>query len=271
MGADRLAALRKSLDARARQPIAAGLLRLVLGGSPCGWVEPAAAACLLADSTEFECDGGVLRPAGDPLGIDDCTALLGRAACRLRDNGLAPHWRNEQLDVLSDRGARLATIERGACRVLGITTYSVHLNAIDSMGRVVAARRALHKPSDPGLWDSLAGGMVAAGESLTMALQREAMEEAGLDMDRLVLAGHGPRQRRAYLVQRPVAEGLMIEQLAVFDVRLPEGFEPVNADGEVSAFHRFLISELLPALERGEFTLEASLATLEALQHVRLA
>jgi len=271
MQTDRLALLRHTLDARARQPIPAGLLRLALEGHACGWVDPAAADCLLAGSAEFVRHGSVLQPARDLLGFDDCTALLGRAARRLRERGLAPHWRDEQLDVLSDDGARLATIERGVCRILGITTHSVHLNAFDSMGRVVAARRAMHKPSDPGLWDSLAGGMVAAGETLDQALQRESMEEAGLDMAGLEMAGLGPRQRRGCLIQRPVAEGLMIEQLTVFDVRLPEGFEPVNADGEVSAFHRFPIVELLPALERGEFTLEASLTTLEALQHTTAA
>lgn len=265
MPPERIARLRQELSGRARQPIPSGLVRLELAGEDCGWAAPAAVRCLTAGPAEFELRGEALRPAEVP-GLDTgsaegLTRLLARAAGRLRDHGLAPYWRDELLDVHSGQGRRIASIERGACRILGIATRSVHLNAFDRSGRLLAARRAAHKSTDPGLWDSLAGGMVAAGETDALALRREALEEAGLDTGGLALV-----QGSGDLIVRPVTEGLMIERFGVFDVALPPEFEPRNTDGEVSEFRPFTIAELIEALEAGEFTLEASLAAVEALQ-----
>jgi 8-oxo-dGTP pyrophosphatase MutT (NUDIX family) len=123
----------------------------------------------------------------------------------------------------------------------------------------------MHKPSDPGRWDNLAGGMVAAAEEDLGALAREAHEEAGLQLAGLVVVrGSG------LPVQRMVAEGLMIETVQVFDVTLPEDYVPRNLDGEVAAFDRRSIAALLDAIERGDFTLEAALTTLDGLQRAIL-
>jgi glutathione S-transferase len=67
-------------------------------------------------------------------------------------------------------------------------------------------------------------------------------------------------------VQRTVAEGLMVETVQVFDVRLPDGFMPVNRDGEVAAFEALPIERAVDAIERGEFTLQSSMAILDALR-----
>src|SRR5882762_9049842 len=64
--------------------------------------------------------------------FDARTELLNRVATRLHTAGLVRGWRNEQLDVGSaSSDTALATIERAACRVLGIPTSAVHLNAFD--------------------------------------------------------------------------------------------------------------------------------------------
>ena len=60
------------------------------------------------------------------------TALLNRIAGRLREAGIVRGWRNEQLDVRTpSRAEALGTIERAACRALGIPTHAVHLNGFD--------------------------------------------------------------------------------------------------------------------------------------------
>jgi 8-oxo-dGTP pyrophosphatase MutT (NUDIX family) len=124
----------------------------------------------------------------------------------------------------------------------------------------VVSRRAGDKPIDPGLWDNLVGGMVASGEDELTALARETQEEAGLRLDALTVTRGGLVRER-----RPVAEGYMIETVQVFDTYLAAGVAPRNEDGEVALIEAREIDEVLAAIDRGEFTLESALVTVDAL------
>ena len=187
--------------------------------------------------------------------------LLARAAASLRDAGLVPGWRNELLSLRAEpRGTVLAAIERSACRALGFATTAVHLNAYSDDGDVVVARRAAHKPIDPGCWDNLVGGMVPHGETLEQALEREAWEEAGIELDRIEVH-HG----RAFTLARPVPEGVQRETIHVYDATLRGNTEPKNQDGEVDAIETRSIANVIDAIERGEFTLESALVMIESL------
>ena len=53
-------------------------------------------------------------------------------------------------------------------------------------GRVRLQQRAFDKPNDPGLWDTLVGGLVSHGEMTAETLIRETWEEAGLRLQDLV-------------------------------------------------------------------------------------
>src|SRR5262249_45766694 len=110
------------------------------------------------------------------------------------------------------------------------------------------------------MWDNLVGGMIAAGESEMLALARETREEAGLDLADLALT-------RGSLIfeRRPVREGYMVESIQVFDTVLPPGTSPRNEDGEVAVIESRAIDDVLAAIERDEFTLEAALVTLDGL------
>jgi 8-oxo-dGTP pyrophosphatase MutT (NUDIX family) len=236
-------------------------LALVLDGGRCGWVEPDTARRLAQAPSPFALHGSqlVVGPGhGDPQARSKALQL---AARRLHAAGIVREWRSEQLDVRTEDGRAIGTIERAACRALGIETRSVQLNAFRPDGSVVAARRAAHKLSDPNRWDNLAGGMIAAGEQDHQALEREAWEEAGLRLAQLPVA-RGSQLR----VQRTVAEGLMIETVQVFDVRLPADFVPANQDGEVAGFETWPVETAVDAIERGDFTLQASMAILDALR-----
>ena len=119
----------------------------------------------------IECDGGnvLLRPDwGEPL-----EALLERLGREARAKGLAPRWRGERLDLFplppNCRQAPLARMERALFRTFGCRTRVVRLLAARKQeGRPAAwllGRRSAHKSIGPGLWDNLAAGMVAAGET----------------------------------------------------------------------------------------------------------
>jgi 8-oxo-dGTP pyrophosphatase MutT (NUDIX family) len=188
----------------------------------------------------------------------------------LHEHGLAAPWRGELLAVNDNRGRMLARVERAVVRVLGIATKAVHLIGLADGGAVWVQQRAFDKATDPGRWDTLMGGQVAAGESIEATLIRETEEEAGLAIGALRdLAPCAP-----LLIRRPVDEGYMVERIQVFRALVPEGLVPINRDGEVLRFDRLDEGALEARLAAGEFTLEATLilgAELERRQATRSA
>jgi len=259
--AERLLALAKRLQARAQPLRPPELQPLVVAGHTVGWVAPEVVRFLVTRTTDFEQRSGMLHLVDEALSVAQRSALLANAALLLRDAGLLRGWRDEALAVRAQPGGPiLATVERAACRVLGILTEAVHLNAFGDDGTLLVARRAAHKAIDPGLWDNLVGGMVPAGENLEQALEREAWEEAGLELDRLEVH-HG----RSFHVRRQVAEGYQSERIYVYEVTLSADTTCSNQDGEVAVIERRSLPAIVDALERDEFTLEAALATLESL------
>ncbi len=188
--------------------------------------------------------------------------VLAELAVALRDAGCLRTWRDELLDVVGE-GRRLAVIERAAVRPLGLLTRAVHLNAWTPEGKLWIARRALSKSTDPGMWDTLVGGLAGAGESLDVSLLRESNEEAGLiasDIEqrsplRIILRMH-----------RRLPEGYQVEDVLVSDCILHESVTPRNLDGEVSEIRQVDIDELWAMVESGEFTREAELVILEGLR-----
>lgn len=235
-------------------------LAVVIAGAVCGSSRPEVAQALVKADLGFEIETEhLVLHESDPT-FESRTQVLQSAAQCLLDRELIRGWRNETLAVFADlKKPPVARIERAACRALGLTTFAVHLNAW-SNGGLWLARRAAHKAIDPGLWDSLVGGMVTANESERVALDREAYEEAGLVMSR-----YAPQAFRRVHVWRPVPEGYQSEVIRMFDVELPPQVKPVNHDGEVDLIERRDIEAVLDAMEASTLTLEAMLATLESL------
>jgi 8-oxo-dGTP pyrophosphatase MutT (NUDIX family) len=259
---ERIAALRSGLLVRARVAPAAGSLDVRFAGHLIGVARADIAALLVRGHPCCRVEGETLAIGADSPDRGHLDARLSEVAVLLRDAGVLRTWRNELLDVRPrDGGASLAAIERSACRALGIGTFAVHMNAFTADGALVVARRADNKAVDPGMWDNLVGGMVAAGESELEALARETHEEAGLELAVL------PLERGSVIDEaRPVREGYMVETMQVFDTVLPGDATPRNLDGEVAAIERRTVPCVLDAIERGEFTLESALVTLDGLE-----
>ena len=193
---------------------------------------------------------------------------LARALRDARVGHVAHHWRNEALAVHSASGERLGEVERGAVRTLGITTRAVHLVGFAEDGRVWVQQRALSKANDPGLWDTLMGGMVSSADTVQTALARETWEEAGLQLDQLQAVHMGG----SITIRRPTGEsddegvGYVVEDTDWFHCTVPNDVVPVNQDGEVAQFLLLEPGELVARLQRDEFTLEAALILAAALK-----
>lgn len=240
-----------ALHARAQQaPLRPRLpLRLAAPGAVVGSIEPDLAQQLAAA-------GLPLRLQDDLVHVDDePNASLERIARWLHERQLAGRWRDELLAVSDDTGTVHAAIERAAVRPLGITTVAVHLSGRAPDGRWWLQQRALDKATDPGLWDTLVGGLVAGEEGLVETLERETWEEAGLRI--ADLAGVAPRGE--LWVRRPVREGYMVERMVVYEAVVPATLAPENQDGEVLRFECVDEAVLRERLAADAFTLEAAL------------
>lgn len=199
--------------------------------------------------------------------LGEPTAALNRLALTLRDAGLAHAWRDEQLAVNDAQGRRIGSVERAVVRVLGITTAAVHLIGRAEDGRFWIQQRAWNKSNDPGMWDTLMGGMISGADTLASALERETWEEAGLrlaDLRDVVHGGHVD-------IRRPCDDGggagYVIERIDWYHCTVQDGQVPVNQDGEVERFVLMDESEMVAKMHANEFTSEAALiqaALLEA-------
>jgi 8-oxo-dGTP pyrophosphatase MutT (NUDIX family) len=189
-------------------------------------------------------------------------AALERIARWLHANRLCSRWRDELLDVVDSHGRRLARIERAAARALGIATFAVHLVGVAPDGRWWIQQRAHDKSVDPGLWDTLMGGLVTGGESIAATLVRETDEEAGLAIADLVSVQPADR----ITVRRPVDDGYMVEHIEVYEAVVPAALTPVNRDGEVERFECVSTATLVERLVADAFTLEAALILVGALE-----
>jgi len=202
-------------------------------------------------------DGWLLR--------GDAVDGLHRLAHALRDAGLAHVWRDEQLAVDDAQDRRIATVERAVVRPLGITTHAVHLVGFDPAGHVWLQQRAFTKPNDPGLWDTLMGGMVSAEDDHDAALARETWEEAGLVVTELQDLRYGGR----VTIRRPASDaggkGYVVEHIDWSACTVPAGMAPANQDGEVERFELLAPAQVIERLHADAFTDEAALILVAAL------
>lgn len=204
--------------------------------------------------------------AGVHLLVDQPETALQLINTRLRQRGLIRAWRDENFAVpaLADPTRRLAGMERAASRFWGTLTLGAHANgyvagADGRPAQLWIARRALNKPTDPGLWDNLIGGGVPDGQSPRQTLLREAWEEAGLQGTDLA----GLQAGRVIHLLRDIPEGLQREALYSFDLPLPPGRQPHNQDGEVAGFELLPVAEALQRASGSGMTVDAALVTLD--------
>jgi 8-oxo-dGTP pyrophosphatase MutT (NUDIX family) len=256
----RLAPLYDALRARAGEAPPDQALPLKLAGRRCGWITQAACEALCAAGLAAAAGGVAQLLPGLPPG-PALNAALAQAALVLRETHCLRGWRDELLDIHAD-GELLGAIERAAMRPLGLLTRAVHLNAWTPDGRLWVARRALSKSTDPGMWDTLVGGLVGSGEDLDLALVRECGEEAGLDAPDL--QNRGPL-RTILRLRRRLPEGYQVEDLLSSRCVLAPDARPANRDGEVMEIAPLPVNEVIGLVEAGEFTLEAALVIVEEL------
>lgn len=233
---------------------------LSIGDSICGHVfSPAVQALRECAYASVDDVARTVRVQTRGLSTSQAVASIAQT---LNDAGCVPRWRNELLDLWAVDGRSIGAIERGVVRPLGALTRAVHLNAWSDQGGLWVARRSLNKPTDPGMWDTLVGGLIGLGEPAELALERESFEEAGLRADDLAEC---TPIRTVAIMRRRLPEGYQHEQVLTSECVLPNAVVPENQDGESMTIECLSPQTVLKMLEQGDFTVEASLVILEDL------
>jgi 8-oxo-dGTP pyrophosphatase MutT (NUDIX family) len=243
-----------------------GSRALFIAGWRCGWATSAACDVLTSVPHVDVAPGAVHIGQNWQPGLA-LNALLADVALALREANCLKVWRNELLAVFTGQQT-IGAIERATVRLLGLRTEAVHLNAWTPAGQLWIARRSLAKSTDPGMWDTLVGGLVSVNEDLEQALVRECGEEAGLEPTQL--AGRDP-VRHVLRISRRLPEGYQVEDIWVSRCLLHAETKPVNRDGEVMEIITAPVNEVLARIAYGQFTLEAALVLLNDIKQRRAA
>ena len=193
---------------------------------------------------------------------------LAEFAKQLHDLAYVTGWRNEKFSYWEDQvigtGQQCLEptsllpaafeMERSAFRFFGLRSHAVHVNGFTREGRLWCGRRALSKPTDPGMLDNLAAGGLPTGESLQTCAVREMSEEAGIAE---ALALSAVSQGKVSTC-RSVANGLHHETLWVYNLLVPPDVQPINQDGEVSEFACLSPNQVVEAIASDAFTVDAA-------------
>ena len=263
---DAVSARQQSLTPRIQQLPHTGSRPLTIEGRVAGWATPRATESLVHVPGVHVTDVAV-HVAAAPRQTQSLDVMMAEVADVLRESGCLRGWRDELLDVFAE-GRKLCVLERAAMRPLGLLTKAVHLNAWSTDGRLWLARRSDTKATDPGLWDTLVGGLASAAESLDTSLIRESFEEAGLQAE--YIQSRSPL-RVVLRMHRRLPEGFQVEDMLVSDCVLPDNVVPHNQDGEVSEFRLATVEEVWCMVEADAFTQEAEACILDSLMHRCLA
>ncbi len=221
----------------------------------------------LADFSDiFAFEGGRVAMRGHIRGFDARTEVMDAVTRELRDRGLISGWREEPYPVGTGFSEpALFDMERAAVPFFGVRAYGVHINGWvdgDDGPAMWIGRRALHKPTGPGLLDQMVAGGQPSGMGLMENVIKECREEAGIAQDLASLAK--PVGTISYVTER--AEGLRHDVLFNYDLLVPADFTPINEDGEVAEFMLWPMARVIEELESREtFKFNAALVVIDFL------
>ncbi|MCF0159233.1 MAG: NUDIX domain-containing protein [Bacteroidaceae bacterium] len=147
----------------------------------------------------------------------------------------------ELFPIVDEEGNILDAATRGECHNGSKLLHPVvHLHVFNAKGELYLQKRPMWKDIQPGRWDTAVGGHVGLGESVGMALQREAGEELGL-------TGFEPEQLTSYVFESARERELVF----VFKI-FHDG--PITPSAETDGGRFWPLREIRESLGKGVFT-----------------
>ncbi|CAB4004276.1 nudix hydrolase 24, chloroplastic-like [Paramuricea clavata] len=225
---------------------------------------------------ELEIYNGVFTVTADCVSLHKTLNTSTERTCKinnvlesLRDKNIfyaLRGWRNEMYNGCKSFGQQpLFKMERSAVSLFGIQQYGVHINGYkedqDKKVHMWIARRSYKKPTYPGKLDQIAAGGIAAGDSIKYTLIKECQEEASIPES---LAKHAVSAGAvSYCFEDE--RGVFPEVEFVYDLKLPDDFQPCVGDGEVEEFYCWPIEKVKEKIVSGEFKPNCAIVILDFL------
>lgn len=216
-----------------------------VAGERVGWIGENAAQHIAPFTDVFRVTVDAVALSPDLDSYESRTEAVARVLRRLAEDGVIRGWRDEAYPVTRRFGAPpLFAMERAAVPLFGIRAYGVHVNGYARDGDDLLmwiGRRAPDKPTYPDMLDNMVAGGQPVGLSLMENLVKEADEEASVPealARRSVPVG-------AITYCADTADGLKPDVQFCYDLEVPGDFTPVNRDGEIAAFERRPMHEIL--------------------------
>ncbi len=155
------------------------------------------------------------------------------------------NFHNEPFPVVTnDRKNPVCIIDRSSAATFGIKAFGQHLNGYVIKNKqyyLWVAKRAGGKMTYPGKLDHLVAGGLPYGISLQNNLQKECMEEAGINTS----LANKAKSVGTVTYTSESNEGIKPDTLYVYDLQLPLDFKPTPVDGEVESFELMPINTVI--------------------------
>ncbi|KAI0298332.1 NUDIX hydrolase domain-like protein [Multifurca ochricompacta] len=170
------------------------------------------------------------------------------------------------LEAPMNARAYVFSMERSACALFGVITYGVHMTVYeqDAHGcvQVWVPRRALTKPTFPGMLDNSVAGGIPGGTTVLDTVVKEATEEASLDPELVRRLARAVGAVSYYFQTK--AGWLQPEVEYVYDMCLEPGeAQLAPMDGEVEYFELMSLDEIIVHMHAGDFKPNCALVLID--------